>query len=176
MNVADERTRSLWMDTPVAHAPALAENATADVVMIGSGIAGLSAAYELSAKGLRVIVVDRGEIGSGMTARTTAHLASALDDFYFELIKSRDAKIARLLHESLAASIDRAEAIQAQEGIDCDFARLDGYLFRAPETPEDDLREELDACRNVGVPVDEYRDKLPFAVENDVSRRPCRGR
>jgi hypothetical protein len=47
-------------------------------------------------------MVDRGGIGSGMTARTNAHLASALDGFYSELIKSRDQNIARPLHESLA--------------------------------------------------------------------------
>jgi len=178
MNVANERTRSLWMGMPVAQAPALGGNAFADVVVIGSGIAGLSVAYELSARGARVIVVDRGEFGSGMTARTTAHLASALDDFYSELLKSRDANIARLLHESLAASIDRAEAIQAQEGLVCDFARLDGYLFRAPETPEDDLHKELDACRKLGVSVEENRKALPFAVENNVLslRFPRQGR
>lgn len=178
MNVANERTRSLWMGMPVARAPVLAQNFSGDVVVIGSGIAGLSAAYELSAQGMRVLLVDRGEIGNGMTARTTAHLASALDDFYSELITSRDEKIARLLHDSLAASIDRAEAIQAQEGIDCDFVRLDGYLFRAPEMPEDDLRKEFDACRKVGVPVEEYRNALPFAVDNDVYtlRFPRQGR
>jgi hypothetical protein len=30
--------------------------------------------------------MDRGMIGSGMTARTTAHLATALDDYYKDLI------------------------------------------------------------------------------------------
>src|SRR5947208_2871943 len=125
MNVADERTRSLWLDTRLPSAPSLEADTRAQAIVIGSGIAGLSVAYELSARGLSVIVVDRGQIGSGMTARTTAHLASALDDFYFRLIASRDDNIARLLHESLAASIDHAESIQAQENINCDFARLD---------------------------------------------------
>ncbi|MBV9061617.1 MAG: FAD-dependent oxidoreductase, partial [Alphaproteobacteria bacterium] len=149
----------------------------ADVVIIGSGIAGLSVAYEMSARGASVIVVDRGQIGGGMTARTTAHLASALDDFYSELIKSRDENLARLLHESLDASIDRAEAISTKEGIDCDFARLDGLLFLAPETPRSDLEEELDACRKIGMPVEQHH-SLPFAVHNDVFslRFPQQGR
>ena len=42
MNVSDERTRSLWMDVTVAAAPRLDRNETADVAVVGSGIAGLS--------------------------------------------------------------------------------------------------------------------------------------
>ena len=49
MNAFDEQSRSfLWMDTVVATAPALTDNKRADTVVVGSGIAGLSTAYELS--------------------------------------------------------------------------------------------------------------------------------
>ena len=58
MNVAAERTRSLWMDTEVADAPVLDDDQTADVVVIGSGIAGLSTAYELAGRGRSVIVLS----------------------------------------------------------------------------------------------------------------------
>jgi len=44
MNVFDEKSRACWMEeTPVPY-PALEDGATADVIVIGSGIAGLSAA------------------------------------------------------------------------------------------------------------------------------------
>jgi hypothetical protein len=165
------------MEAPLPKTAPLDRSASADVVIIGSGIAGLSIAYELATRGASIIVVDRGQVGSGMTARTTAHLASALDDFYFELIKSRDEDIARRLHESLGASIDRAEAICGKEGIDCDFARLDGVLFCAPETPRSDLEKELDACRKIGVPVREGHG-VPFAMHSDAFslRFPRQGR
>ena len=90
MNVADELSQSSWMEnTPVVDAPKLTTDAECDVVVIGSGIAGLSTAYELSRFGKSVIVIDRGGIGRGMTSRTTAHLATELDDFYSELIRVR---------------------------------------------------------------------------------------
>jgi hypothetical protein len=44
MNAADEQSVSLWMDTVVADAPALEDDLGADVVVVGSGIAGLSTA------------------------------------------------------------------------------------------------------------------------------------
>src|SRR2546423_7527528 len=135
MNITEERTKSFWMDVDVANAPPMAGNQSADVVVIGSGIAGLSIAYELTLRGRSVIVLDRGRIGSGMTARTTAHLSSALDDRYAELIVSRGVEVARLVYQSQATAIGRIEAIQANEGIACDFRRLDGYLMLAAGTP-----------------------------------------
>jgi glycine/D-amino acid oxidase-like deaminating enzyme/nitrite reductase/ring-hydroxylating ferredoxin subunit len=168
VNVANEKTRSLWMEISIPDAPALAENARADVVVIGSGIAGLSTAYELAVRGRSVVVVDRGGIGRGMTARTTAHLASALDDYYSELIKTRGRDVAQLTYESIAASIDRAEQIQAAEQIDCDFCRLDGYLFQAPDTPESELDDELAACREIGVDVSDRRERTPLHADGLV--------
>jgi glycine/D-amino acid oxidase-like deaminating enzyme len=168
MNVAQERTKSLWMDTPVADVAALSGDQSADVAIIGAGIAGLSTAYELTARGRSVIVIDRGEIGSGMTARTTAHLASALDDFYSELIKARGIEVAKLVYQSQAAAISRIEAIAAGESIECDFRRLDGYLFLAPETPASQLEDELAACRQAGVPVHDVREPTPLHAGNRV--------
>ncbi len=158
MNVVDERTVSLWMDGPKVEAPHLDRADRADVVVIGAGIAGLSVAYELATRGRSVIVVDAGAIATGMTARTTAHLASELDDFYAELVKLRGLDVAKSFYDSVAASIDRAEAIQQTEGIACDFARLDGYLLLAPETSERQLDDELKACREVGIAVADGRD------------------
>ena len=98
MNVGDERSESPWMkELPAIDAMPLAADESCDVVVIGSGIAGLSTAYELSRLGRDVVVIDRGRIGSGMTARTTAHLATELDDFYAELIKVRGENEAKLL-------------------------------------------------------------------------------
>ena len=74
-------SRSVWMGVEVdTYEGALVRQETTDVCIVGAGIAGLSTAYELLVRGLRVIIVDDGPIGGGETARTTAHLASALDD------------------------------------------------------------------------------------------------
>jgi glycine/D-amino acid oxidase-like deaminating enzyme/nitrite reductase/ring-hydroxylating ferredoxin subunit len=162
MNVGDEQSQSCWMaDLPVVAAPPLGGDTSADVVVVGSGIAGLSAAYELARFGKSVVVIDRGRIGAGMTARTTAHLASALDDYYFELIKVRGEADARLYHESQVAAINRIEAICRDEGIDADFQRVDGFLYAADDGDMADLEAEFDACQTLGVNV-EWADRAPL--------------
>lgn len=161
MNVGDERTKSCWMDqSPVIEAPRLTSDESCDVVIIGAGMAGLSTAYELSRAGRSVVVIDRGGIGNGMTARTTAHLATELDDFYSELIRVRGEAAARLYYDSQVAAVDRIEAICREEGIDADFARIDGYLIPAEPTHVGDLEKEFDACRGVGVDC-EWIDRAP---------------
>jgi predicted NAD/FAD-binding protein len=52
MNANDEHTKSLWMSVAVApDAPVLSMDVQCDSVVIGSGIAGLSCAYELAVEG-----------------------------------------------------------------------------------------------------------------------------
>lgn len=161
MNVAEERSRSCWMDDlPAIAAPPLQGEHECDALVVGSGIAGLSTAYELARFGRSVVVIDRGRIGSGMTARTTAHLASALDDYYSELIKVRGEDEARLHHDGQVAAINRIETICHDEGIDAAFQRVDGYLFAAEEGHRSDLEREYEACRSIGVAV-EWAERAP---------------
>src|SRR5688572_4353891 len=148
MNVADEASRSCWMDAmPEVAAPPLIDEAQCDLVVIGSGIAGLSSAYEAARFGKQVIVIDRGRICGGMTSRTTAHLASEIDDFYSELIRARGEEEARLYHESQVAAVNRVEAICREESVDADFARIDGFLIAAERAHQADLDEEYESCR-----------------------------
>jgi glycine/D-amino acid oxidase-like deaminating enzyme len=121
----DRRSRSIWMTVDVApNARAMEGDQTCDVVIVGSGIAGISTAYELALQGQRVIVVDRGPIAGGITARTSAHLAPLCDDLTSAMIRLRGEETSKLFYESQAAAVDRIEQIQKQEEIDCDFRRL----------------------------------------------------
>jgi glycine/D-amino acid oxidase-like deaminating enzyme/nitrite reductase/ring-hydroxylating ferredoxin subunit len=96
-------------------------------------------------------VLDDGAIGSGMTGVTTAHLTNAIDDRYFHIESLHGERGARLAGESQTAAIDRIESIVTRERIACDFIRLDGYLFCAPEHGEDFLDRELAAAHRAGL-------------------------
>jgi glycine/D-amino acid oxidase-like deaminating enzyme/nitrite reductase/ring-hydroxylating ferredoxin subunit len=156
-------TISLWMtDDGSAAFPSLAGDEQADVCIIGAGIAGLSTAYSLSQDGKSVIVIDDGPPGGGETARTTAHLANALDDRYFELEKIHDSETTRLAAASHTAAIDRIESIVKSEHIDCDFERIDGFLFVPPKRSTRVLKKELAAAHRAGLNDVEFVDRAPF--------------
>jgi glycine/D-amino acid oxidase-like deaminating enzyme/nitrite reductase/ring-hydroxylating ferredoxin subunit len=172
-------TSSFWYeDVGLEKRPALEADAECDLVVVGSGIAGLSSAYEAARFGWRVIVLDRAEtIGGVMTPRTTAHLATELDDYYSFLIKAVGEDDARLYHESQVAAVNRIEAICRDEGIDADFARLDGILVPAESAHRRDIEEEYDACRAIGVEV-EWLDQAPILLPEGTRalRFPNQGR
>jgi glycine/D-amino acid oxidase-like deaminating enzyme/nitrite reductase/ring-hydroxylating ferredoxin subunit len=163
MNAVKEKSVSLWMNTArMETAAPLSRDEEADVVVVGSGIAGLSTAYELCLFDQSVIVLDRGELGGGMTSRTSAHLTSAIDDLYQELIKRRGPTEARSYLRSRLQAIDRIEEIQQSEAIDCDFQRLDGYLFPAKTADISTLEAEMDACRKIGFRGVKWVDEAPI--------------
>jgi glycine/D-amino acid oxidase-like deaminating enzyme/nitrite reductase/ring-hydroxylating ferredoxin subunit len=152
MNASDEASTSIWMTTEAAKStPTLSSDTQADTIVVGSGIAGLSTAYELARSGKTVIVLDRGKIGGGMTSRTTAHLATEFDDYYHRHIAMRGIDEARGYFASQSAAIDRIESISRQEKIDCDFARVDGFLFAARDEDAELLRREREACLHIGM-------------------------
>src|SRR5437763_16931984 len=123
-------TASIWYGTfEVPTFPALNTDARSEVCVVGAGIAGLSTAYMLTKANKKVIVVDDGTIGGGESGRTTAHLANAMDDRIYVLEHVHGDEGARLIVQSHGAAIDQIEQIVRAEQIDCDFERVDGFLF-----------------------------------------------
>ncbi|MFO7276853.1 MAG: FAD-dependent oxidoreductase [Pseudomonadota bacterium] len=144
-------TTSPWMHERAEGFAPLENDVRADVCVVGAGITGLTTAYLLQRVGRAVVVLDAGAIGSGETGRTTAHLSNALDEGYCNLERLHGERATRLAAESHTAAIDQIEAIVNQEGIECDFERLDGYLFLARGDSAEKLEDELGAALRAGV-------------------------
>ncbi|HEY5896764.1 MAG TPA: FAD-dependent oxidoreductase [Burkholderiales bacterium] len=164
------RHESIWSATStMPECGPLQENVHVDVCVVGGGIAGLSTAYHLCKAGRSVAVLDDGALASGMTRMTTGHLTNALDDRYFELEKLHGEEAIRVAADSHTAAIERIEEIVRDEAIDCDFSRLDGYLFLAEGDKPATLHEELDAAYRAGLKDVKLLARAPFAWDTG----PC---
>ena len=143
---------SFWERTVQKFSTApLEENVNADVCVIGGGIAGVTTAYRAARENRTVVLIDDGPIGGGMTGRTTAQLVNAIDDRYIDVEKFLGEECARLTAESHTAAIAFAEQIVREHNIECDFERLDGYLFLPPGGSVKELMKELEAIHRVGL-------------------------
>lgn len=170
-------TTSVWMGA--AEMPAGAADPRAprpDVIVVGAGIAGVSTAYFLQRSGKKVLLLDDGAPGDGETGRTTAHLSDAIDDRFTEIERLHGRDGARLAADSHGAAIDTIERLCREEGIDCDFARVDGYLMPAPGQDPAELDREMEAAHRAGLTGVEKLDHAPGITHpGPVLRFPRQG-
>src|SRR5512144_30343 len=67
-----------WLPDPPPPAPPLDGDRAADVVVVGGGFAGLSAALALRARGRDVVVLEREHAGFGASGRNAGHLTPVI--------------------------------------------------------------------------------------------------
>lgn len=152
MKTDNGQSTSIWMASAnVPGYPLLTKNLRVSHCVVGAGIAGLTTAYRLLQEGFQVAVVDDGLVGGGETSRTTAQLTCMLDLGYAETEKLRGTDGARLAAASHSAAISEIEQIILRENIDCEFARMDGFLFLGPDDTTDTLTEEYEAAQRAGL-------------------------
>jgi glycine/D-amino acid oxidase-like deaminating enzyme/nitrite reductase/ring-hydroxylating ferredoxin subunit len=149
------------MAADVPDLPTLTHNIRTSVCVVGAGIAGMTTAYLLARAGRAVVVIDDGPIGGGETGRSTAHITAALDDHYTKVEKLHGVEGSRVAAESHMAAINRIESIASLEDIDCDFERLDGYLFLGGGDDRKVLEDELQAAHRAGLSDVELLDRAP---------------
>ena len=152
-NITSGENSSIWIATinqPLSY-HSLNSDIVTDILVIGGGISGLTTAYCLAKEGRQVVLVDDGFIGSGETGRTTAHITCALDDLYSELEKIFDKSTAQLAANSHMKAIEWIANTVRINNIDCQFKRVDGYLFLHPSDKKETLEEEYEATKRAGL-------------------------
>ena len=141
---------SLSRPAPLA---ALAGDVDADVVVVGAGFAGLSAAIELAQRGFKVAVLEADRVCSGASGRNGGQVIVGYASGQSELEQQLGPAAARQMWEMSLQAIDLMDARIAQWGIDCE--RQNGYLYVADSARKARaLDAEMDAMdKTYGLPT-----------------------
>jgi glycine/D-amino acid oxidase-like deaminating enzyme/nitrite reductase/ring-hydroxylating ferredoxin subunit len=122
-------TTPYWIDSAsLSTFPRVQRNQHVDVVVVGGGITGLTAAHLLSAAGKSVALLERERCGQVDTGHTTAHLTMVTDDRLRELVKRVGRDHAQAAWEAGLAAISQIDSIIREHEIDCAFEWVDAYL------------------------------------------------
>lgn len=122
---------TLWLDLERPNYPPVRSSDTYDVVIVGGGITGLTAAWFLKQAGVSVCVLERRRIGDGETSHTSGHLAYTTDLRLTTLARKFGADAAGLAWEAGLTAIDAIETIVSENGLECGFERVPGFLCQS---------------------------------------------
>src|SRR5438132_331703 len=143
-------TNPYWVSQAPRKFPALARNLDVDAVVVGGGLAGISAAYQLKRAGLKVALVESGHCTQGETGHTTGHLAVVTDLTFRELSKRFGSQHAQAVWDAGFAAIHEIDETIRREHIDCDFMWTEGYLHTTRDGESSkEVRELQDEARCV---------------------------
>src|SRR5258707_12183166 len=118
-----------WINSaPIKRFPRLQKNVHVDILVIGAGITGITAAYLLKKAGLSVALIKRERVASIDTGHTTAHLTYITDVELQRLVRNFGKDHAQAAWDAGAAAIDEIERIVREEGIECAFTRVPAYV------------------------------------------------
>lgn len=147
-------------------------NYQADVCIIGAGICGLSTGYYLSKLGLKVIIVDKDNIGMKTSGNTTAKITFQHNLIYDYLINTFSYDLALKYLESNKKAIKNIKQIIDEENIDCDFEYQDNFVYTTKPEELTKILNEVKALNSLNEDA-EFVTKcdLPFKIAGAIKTK-----
>ncbi len=148
--------------------PSLQRDVSCDAVVIGGGITGALVAVHLVEAGVKTLLIDKRDIGTGSTSASTALLQYEIDVPLRELIKKVGPVAATRSYQLCREAIAKLERLAARLKINCGFERKPSLFLARHKSEIPDLREEFQLRRKMGIELDYYdatavRKRFPFA-------------
>lgn len=166
MNAPSAAAESYWIQStePTAY-PSVTADLDADVAVIGGGIAGLAAAWEIARTGRSVTVLEADRIVAGTTGYTTAKVSAQHTLVYDSLRSSFDAGTAHDYARSQQDAVEHLVRTAAELGIDCELERAPSYTYVTGEKGTATVRAEVAAAVEAGLPATLVTETgLPYPV------------
>lgn len=110
----------------------LGADTSADVLVVGAGIAGLSVADALSKAGKKVIVVDRSYVGSGASGKSSGIVSQDSELELTDLIRNLGKDDAERLWTFVSFGVEAIRTNIQTHDISCDYQMQD-YVFLAKD-------------------------------------------
>lgn len=162
--------KSYWVETTKRpEFKKLDKDIEVDVCIIGAGITGISTAYMLLNQGLRICLMDKGEICSGVTENTTAKITSEHGLIYKYLLDTFGEDYARKYLNSNEEAIKGIKEIIEKEHIDCEFEKTENYIYTCKDEYINVIRDEVNTINELGMKA-EYIENidLPFKIKAGI--------
>jgi len=140
-----------WLETPPQPLPPLEGDARADAVVIGGGVAGLTAAQLLAARGLGVVVLERDTCGSGATGRSSGFMTPDSELQVEQLARRFGDRDGGMLWRAASSACEHVRETIEAERIDCDYLPCDSLYAALDASGRSTVESEHEARRRLGL-------------------------
>ncbi len=149
----------------------LSHDLEVDVVIVGGGLTGITAAYLFKNTGAKVALLERQRCAAADTGHTTAHLTYVTDQRLHRLVKRFGRDAAKAFWEAGLAGIDQIAELVQRLKIDCEFGWIPGFLHASLTRKSAGDRRSLEAdarlARELGFAA-EFLEEVPYARKPGV--------
>lgn len=163
---SDFRQTPFWNEGMPRQAASQTIPQQADVVIIGAGLTGLSAAHRLASAGRDTVVLDASEPGSGASSRNAGMLGKAGRQSLLLLSKAIGQDRAVSFFREQQAIFDESVARIRDEGLDCDFRMSGRFIGALSQAHYDGLAREYEARGRL---LGEDFDLLPGSAAGEMA-------
>lgn len=147
-------TISVWRAAaPQASFPTLQEEITADVVIVGGGITGVTLALNLAEQGTSAVLLEAHTVGFGSTGNSTGNLYETVSKGIHHIIDRWDNDTARAVATARRAAVEQIDQRVRKFDIPCAFRRCRLYRYATSENAQDSVEKEYQGSLKAGLSV-----------------------
>jgi glycine/D-amino acid oxidase-like deaminating enzyme len=144
--------------------PALKEDLSCDVLIIGGGSSGAQCSYYLADTNLDVAVIEKSTVGSGSTSTNTALIQYSGEKMFTDLINTFDEGYIERHLQLLKEAINEIEAASKKVTIDCEFNKRDTLYSASCAEDVERLKKEYEFLK-------QHNGELTFLTKEEIEAK-----
>ena len=132
------------------HCRPLNKSIKCDVLIVGGGLTGVSAAAEFLGKGLSVVMIEKNIVGGGTTGRSAGFLTPDSELELHQLVRRYGVEAAREIWAAPCQGIDRVVSGIKKRNIECGLLEQDSLFLGVGKGGKEAVASELECRETVG--------------------------
>ena len=155
---------SYWLASAfMTNYPALEEDITVDIAIVGGGLAGIQCAYQLEKEGFKIAVLEATHIGHGASGHTTAKITSQHSLIYDKIQNQLGSELAKQYATANETAIHEIKKIAEENNIDCEYISQSSFVYTQQDEYLQKIHDEVKAASSLGIKAS-YIENIPFPI------------